>query len=135
MINLAGKADCDRYIREELVRCGIQPLEVERIDHPDVKTSLLGVLTIGDHEFKFQRLWYYYAVSGMVPIQIAEMLYADPVGVKDIRCGGHCGCPHPKEYGAKWLHPDGRQGTGRYKCHVRGSCPAMEPGFTKISES
>ena len=108
--NLAGREDCDRYIRQELERCGIQVIEGERSDHPDVKTTVTGLLKIGDQEFNFTRLWYYYNVSGMIPIRIANLMYADPVGKTDIRSGGHCGCPAPTEYGSEWLHPDGRQG-------------------------
>jgi hypothetical protein len=48
--------------------------------------------------FIFERAWYYWVVEGMVPLAVAEELYANPNGERDIRVNGHCGCPAPAEW-------------------------------------
>ena len=45
----------------------------------------------------FTRAWYYWCVSGYVPLHVAEEMYENPNGRKDIRANGHCGCPPPSE--------------------------------------
>lgn len=103
MENLAGKQECNRNIKRELTRCGIeivrnQPREGE------VSSSLRGKLG----NFTFSRSWSYWVVSGDVPLAVAKELYADPVGKTDIRVGGHCGCPPPEGLYVKWLDKDGK---------------------------
>lgn len=105
MRNLAGKPteEIDRELRRELERCGIAVIEENPIDHPEVKTTIRGAL--GD--LRFTRHWYYWAVNGPVPLEIARRLYEDPVGRTDIRVAGHCGCPAP-EGRVSYLAPDGK---------------------------
>src|SRR3990167_10404866 len=96
MINLAGRADCDEYIRLELSRCGI-----EIVKHPEpclgeVASKLTGKLG----NFTFERAWYYWMVKGLVPLEVAKILYEIPVGKTDIRVAGHCACPPPEH---PWL--------------------------------
>lgn len=108
MINLAGKADCDKNIRSELTRCGIECVEGDptRCEVPYSITGRLDIKGVG--VFTFKRAWYYWMVSGLTPYNIALKLYEDnPVGKVDIRVAGHCGCPHPKEW-AKAYH-EGKQ--------------------------
>lgn len=90
MINLAGHEDCDHYIRAELTRARIPVLEVVRVK-TEVPYSLIGELG----GLKFTRAWYYWVAKGLIPLDVAEELYADPVGITDIRVAGHAGCPPP----------------------------------------
>lgn len=114
MKNLAGNADCDVFIRSELLLARIPIVDHPRTDHPDIKTTVSGQLG----EFRFQRLWYYWQAVGPVPLVLAKQLYADPVGKKAIRVAGHCGCPPPEHPwvdhyaadGVQLVHdPDGKQ--------------------------
>lgn len=104
MENLAGNKDCDRAIRIELTRCGIDIVEGERSQH-EVAASVTGRLGA----FTFRRAWYYWVVEGPMPLDVALKLYANPVGKLDIRCGGHYGCPSPEEYGAHYFDAEGRE--------------------------
>jgi hypothetical protein len=99
--NLAGKADCDAAILRELERSRISAAHGPRT-YGEVSYSVTGRL--GD--FTFRRAWYYWIVEGRVPLAVAETLYADPVGRTDVRVGGHCGCPSPREYGTTWVDPN-----------------------------
>lgn len=90
MKNLAGNPNCDEDIRRELERCGIE-IVASKPHRGEVPHSIEGRL--GD--FTFTRAWYYWVVNGPMPLAKAEELYADPVGKKDIRVAGHCGCPPP----------------------------------------
>lgn len=93
MRNLAGNADCDRYIERELTRARIEVVRGERMD-TEVPASITG--KFGD--FTFKRAWYYWMVDGNVPLTVAEELYDDPVGKEDVRVRGHSGCPPPEEW-------------------------------------
>lgn len=73
MRNLAGDKDCDKFIRAELTRCGIEIVEGER-STGEVPSSLTGRLGT----FTFRRAWYYWIVNGPMPLDVAKRLYADP---------------------------------------------------------
>lgn len=92
MINLAGNKKCDRFIKEELTLAGI-PI-IEAVAKGEVPYTVEGILG----SFKFSRAWYYWVVYGPVPLDIAEKLYADPIGRKDVRVAGNCTCPPPHEW-------------------------------------
>ncbi len=96
MLNLAGKptAEVDQIIENELTRCGIEVLRDQPIDHPEVKATICGRLG----NLRFTRHWYYWGVTGRVPLEVAQRLYADPAGRTDIRVDGHCGCPPPERW-------------------------------------
>jgi len=114
MKNLAGVEKCDDYIRDELEKAGITPFEILK-GTSEVPYSVIGLLGHDDYDerdinffkrhklaikiasFHFTRNWYYWIVSGYVPLDVAEIMYANPNGVKDIRAAGHCGCPPPSE--------------------------------------
>lgn len=103
MINLAGnKEAADKVVKRELLVCGIPrfplPAEITNQAYREVQTQWFGKL--GDFEFK--RAWYYWVVSGRVPIQMARELYVDPCGRTDIRVAGHCGCPPPEKPWVEW---------------------------------
>lgn len=103
MRNLAGNYECDWFIGTELGQAGIK-----RVDHPhvlprsEVPTRLTGKLG----QFTFRRFWYYWVVNGPVPLSVAEELYAHPVGKRDVRVAGHCGCPPPSAW-ARHVDADG----------------------------
>ena len=104
MQNLAGNVNCDGIIQSELQRSGIDAIHGER-RVSEVPASVTGKLG----PFTFVRAWYYWVVNGPVPLAIARELYADPVGVSDIRVAGHCGCPAPKKPWTSLIATDGRQ--------------------------
>lgn len=96
MQNLAGKADCDVQIKRELERARIDIVALPSRLDAEVPASVVGRLG----RFRFRRAWYYWMVAGPVPLPVAQELYADPVGIEDVRVAGHCGCPPPEK---PWL--------------------------------
>lgn len=95
MINLAGVKDCDATISEELRLARIPALNAISVSRDEVPWKVYGQLG----PFQFYRAWYYYIVSGgLVPLKIAEEMYADPLGQKDVRCAGDCACRPPKQW-------------------------------------
>jgi hypothetical protein len=106
MMNLAGLPNPDPVIERELTRCRIEVVRGET-SKGEVATSLTGRLG----PFTFRRAWYYWIVSGRVPLAVADELYADPVGVTDVRVGGDCGCPDPRDYTMRFVD-DVTQGHG-----------------------
>lgn len=125
MKNLAHNENCDAVIIEELEKAGIKPFKTSQSDKPhyDVPYAVIGALgseylddenqrmfdRIGTRpeflkdmaSFVFTRAWYYWCVSGYVPLPIAEEMYANPNGKSDIRVAGHCACPPPSEWMVK----------------------------------
>lgn len=126
MKNLAGVAECDDFIRQELTEAGIQVICLPgmRDKHPEVKASLFGLLGANSFlkewvtypdaghvkrsikfeflsdaaSFRFQRHWYYWSAYGYVPMTAAVEMYESEIGRHSIRVEGHCGCPDPREY-------------------------------------
>jgi hypothetical protein len=104
MQNLAGHPQATEIVLEELTRCGITVVTADApIGEP--KARVYGRLG----PFTFERAWYYYVVDGLVPLALAEELYADPCGRRDIRVNGHCACPAPAAPWLVWRMPDGRK--------------------------
>ena len=103
MQNLAGHPKATAICAVELQQAGIP---VELLDKPygEPKSDIGGRL--GD--FTFRRAWYYWVVKGPMPLAQAEAMYADPVGARDVRVAGHCGCPAPAEW-VHWRTSDGRR--------------------------
>lgn len=95
MINLAGpwSAEKDYVIEMELRAAGIEPV---KRDKPlgEVQSKVTGKLG----GFTFERAWYYYRVSGLVPIAMAREMYADPIGQRDVRAAGDCACRPPEQW-------------------------------------
>ncbi|MGK3981201.1 hypothetical protein WMF38_56920 [Sorangium sp. So ce118] len=96
MRNLAGVAEADTWIRGELDEAGVQRVTAEKPLGGEVPATVYGKLG----PFTFRRAWYYWVVDGNVPLSVAEEMYAHPVGRRDVRVAGHCGCPPP----AEWAH-------------------------------
>jgi hypothetical protein len=100
MKNLAGNKLCDDIISTELIRCKIPLRKLDKIaEHSEVPYTVYGELS----RFTFKRAWYYYVIEGYMPLHLAEIIYADPVGKTDIRADGHCGCVPPIEL-AHWFN-------------------------------
>jgi hypothetical protein len=107
VINLAGNAECDLVIEEELFVVGVKI--VRGAPRGEVPTSLTGML-LGRYDiYTFRRAWRYWIVNGRVPIDIAERMYEQrPYGRRDVRVAGHCACPAPREW-AKHFDVDDRE--------------------------
>jgi hypothetical protein len=94
MQNLAGDKEANEVIRAELSAAGITVNDTGSLIPGEVLTTILGALG----PFKFRRLWYYWSVTGDVPLSVAEAMYETPIGRRDVRVAGHCGCPPPSEW-------------------------------------
>lgn len=94
MRNLAGDSNCNAFIAEELVEAGI----VLAIDRAGIKREVHATIVGRIGGLSLVRGWYYWMVSGPVPLAVAEELYADPVGSTDVRVAGHAGRPPPSEW-------------------------------------
>ncbi len=92
MRNLAGDERANESITDELEAAGIERVAIDR--HGEVPATIGGRLGA----FTFRRAWYYWMVEGPMPLEVARRLYADPIGVADVRVAGHCGCPPPDEW-------------------------------------
>lgn len=95
MKNLAGNKNCDIDIIEEL-----QLAEIEVVPfggaNLEVPSTVGGRIFCDGKEILLHRAWYYWMANGPVPLELARKIYA--IGAKDIRVGGHCGCPSPDEH-------------------------------------
>lgn len=100
--NLAGAAYADIVIEKELVDAGIDIIKGGRTlsEVPYTLTGKLG-------NSAFIRAWTYWMVECMVPLTVAQEMYANEVGAKFVRVAGHCGCPPPKEW-ATYYGADGK---------------------------
>lgn len=102
MKNLARHPEASAHTRDELLRHGVHLVGAEPAG--EVGSSYAGEL----NGFTFVRAWRYWIVSGPMPIERAQALYADPVGASDVRVAGDCRCPPPEEW-AKWFDSGGRE--------------------------
>jgi hypothetical protein len=95
-------AECDEEIRHELRAAGI---EAGRGAPPaeGVVSSVTG--QVG--RFTLRRFWRHWAVDGLVPLEAAREMHADPVARKGLRVGGHHGHPAPGQFATVWLDPQG----------------------------
>ena len=99
MQNLAGSDRADKIIEQELNRSHISIVRHDELRGGEVPTHFTGELSReGETAFEFERAWYYWMVSGNVPLAVAQELYDDPVGRTDVRVVGHCGCPPPEKW-------------------------------------
>lgn len=112
MKNLAGVKECDKDIRKELYLAGIEIIPIE--GKGEVPYTIGG--KIGN--WKLTRAWTYWIASvenrgDGLPLEDAMKLHYRPNPTDDneilgtvIRCGGHCGCPSPVEFGAQPVYTD-----------------------------
>jgi hypothetical protein len=101
MINLAGPnyERNNKAILEELERVGLSPSSYDVRPNQEVVTDFYAKW----NGITFTRAWYYWVAHGPVSLDVAKALYATPVGKKDIRVGGHCGCIPPEGCYVTWL--------------------------------
>lgn len=102
MKNLAGVQECDRYMRHELERARIEVVEETERCPGEVPYSITGKLK----GWTFRRAWYYWIAQGQLPLDVAQELWADPVGRSDVRAGGYAGGTAP-ETQAAYFDADG----------------------------
>ncbi|MFA5714956.1 MAG: hypothetical protein WC998_04415 [Candidatus Paceibacterota bacterium] len=93
MINLAGVKTCDETIQQELKEAGIKAVMVGKRERREVPSEYIGV----SNNFIFTRAWYYWVVTGYMPLQYAKEMYEKYKDL-NIRVAGHCGNPPPEEW-------------------------------------
>lgn len=137
MKNLAGHPEADDHCIAELDAAGIDKVIVARYGEP--RTIIAGRL--GGIEFR--RAWYYWVAEGRVPLDVARRLYEDPVGRRDVRVAGHCGCPPPERPWIEWfdgdeyviVDPDGIEEAAYDRFAARKALDAdSKPRFVKSTE-
>ena len=130
MKNLAGFKDCDEYIKIELEKAKLTPVE-QSLSDSEVPYKLFG--KVGNWTLK--RAWYYWMASTEddgLPIDIALEMHNKkyPDEMYDeyctnrvygdlIRVGGHCGSPSPDEFGGRSgfvtsYHIDSQEGLNEF---------------------
>lgn len=137
MRNLAGSKDSDIWCSAELTAAGI-PIEIVEKQYGEPQTRVKGRL--GGVEFS--RAWYYWIANGRVPLDVAQRLHADPVGRKDVRVAGHCGCPPPEEWARYYdgdervcVDPDGKEEADFDACIASGVLTDEDkPRFAKSAD-
>lgn len=138
MRNLAGSEDSDIWAAAELAAAGI-PIEMAEKPYGEPQTRVKGRLG----GIEFSRAWYYWIAKGRVPLDVARRLYADPVGQKDVRVAGHCGCPPPEPRWVRYydgdervvIDPDGSEETEFDKLITLGALTAEDkPRFAKSAD-
>lgn len=123
MNNLTGNYDCDKVIRTELQSAGITVVVNPTRQGGDVPATLTGKLTrSGLVAFTFTRFWYYWVVKGNVPLEVAEEMFADPLGKRDVRVAGMAGNDDPKN----WALPSGDDVAAYLKENGRSSVNCAE---------
>ena len=100
MRNLAGDENCDQYIPHELELADIPYHNFGFKVGGEVPTTYKGFLD----GWNFERAWYYWIArsdENLLLFKYANRLHKK-FG-KEVRVGGHCGCPSPKEnYNRPW---------------------------------
>lgn len=91
--------ETNKLLSEELTRCGIEVVVNENLVKGEPYTNITGKFG----RLIFHRAWYYWCVYGLVPIDIAEKIYAHPIGKTDVRISGHAGCVAPVRPWIKWI--------------------------------
>ena len=151
MKNLAGNKECDKMIIRELGEAGITVFHGIN-SRGEVPYSAIGVL--GEwydakkiekkvqafpplkkliqaddmkryFKYTFVRAWYYWVATGPIPLSVARLLYNNPVGKKNIRVAGHCGCPPPDKekdgvllWAGPYEGPYDEEGAAVYTYHI-----------------
>src|SRR5262249_59843771 len=94
--------ESDEAVRHELQAAGIQPVRGARAAG-EVVSSVTGQLG----GFTFRRGLCHWVADGLVPLEVALAMHADPVGRKGLRVGGHGARPAPGEFATVWLDGQG----------------------------
>lgn len=96
--NLAGgeREKNNEIILREMERTGV--MRARKRQNGEVQTNWIGLIP---GKARLARAWYYWMVDcryAPVPLDIANRLYADPVGKTDIRANGDCACRPPEDW-------------------------------------
>lgn len=120
-LNLAGADGADFICVGELQLAGIKISRLPEMfrEKREVKTVIIG--EIGP--WGFTRAWRYWIAKGPgIPPEIAADLHVDHG--EEVRVGGHCGCPSPKErfkgFAVGLYHVDTQEGLNALAEVVRG---------------
>lgn len=138
MKNLAGVKDCDDSIIIELQKAKANILTIGR-NSGEVKYSLIGQVK----NWTLTRAWYYWIAIAEdkkgIPLKEAsemhETKYPDEhfdehreisIYGNVIRVGGHCGCPHPKDFGERdgsvnCYHIDSQEGLNEFVRRIKNN--------------
>lgn len=96
MRNLAGDKQAGAWAALELQLAGVEIVPAD-VRGEEVECGLIGKL--GD--FTFRRAWYYWVVTGPMPLAVAQALYDEHEIVRrDVRAAGHCCRLRPGDPGA-----------------------------------
>jgi hypothetical protein len=100
MINLAKHdptpeqvTEATRIVTIELAKAGIPAMPLPLDQRGEVPATVNGQY----EGISFRRAWYYWVVNGLIPLEVAKEIHANPNGVTDVRVQGHCGCPAPED--------------------------------------
>lgn len=108
MINLVGDPNAGQIVIKELIDAKINVIVCEKCLKHEVSVPFAGQY----RSFSFVRAWYYWVVTGKVPLEVAKVLYNESgIGKEDIRVVGHCGCPPPEKW-VTWFDDEGRELVG-----------------------
>jgi hypothetical protein len=99
----------DREIQAELLIAGIAPEEIEVRNDGEVPYKFIGRFG----RYRFIRAWSYWVVVGETKLDLAEKIYADPVGLEVIRTDG-CAGNKPPEGDQRTYHIDSLLGLKRF---------------------
>ncbi len=99
MKNLAGHPQATELIVEELNSCGIN-----LVNEPKPLGEPLSLVSGWLGNYSFMRAWTYWIVEGKVPLKVAQQLYEDPLGARDVRVNGHCDRLAPVESQLKFYN-------------------------------
>ncbi len=94
--------ECDEAVRHELQAAGIKPVGGPRAAGEVVSsvTGRLGGVTL-------RRAWGHWVAEGLVPLEVALAMHADPAGRRGLRVGGHSAGPAPGQFATVWLDGEG----------------------------
>ena len=90
--------ESDEAVRHELEAAGIEPVRGARAAG-EVVSSVTGQLG----GFTFRRGLCHWVADGLVPLEVALAMHADPVGRQGLRVGGHGARPAPGQFATVWL--------------------------------
>ena len=103
--------ELDLTVLGELAYAGVTPVKLNERATGEVPTFWAGEFK----HFHFRRAWRYWVVKGTVPLELAKVLYADPIGHEDIRTNGFAGNTDPVNMkGVDTYHIDSSDGLLRF---------------------
>jgi hypothetical protein len=94
--------ECDEAVRHELQAAGIEAVRGGPAAGEEI-SSVSGRLG----GFTFRRSWCHWVAEGLVPLEVALAMHADPAARKGLRVGGHCARPAPGQFATVWLDGEG----------------------------